>query len=418
MSDWPGGWTDNDQNRERYGRGGGNQAGPEGPRVMPHVQRPGPPAPPHQRSPDHDGAGYNEGQIYRGAHGGQPQGPPPPPGPPGPSVPPASPYDDEPRERRWPRRVAYSALALVIILVIVATGTFFWADSKLRREVDLSMVEDRPESGEGTNYLIVGSDSRDDLSEEEQNELHTGDTGGQRTDTMILLHVGDNGNTMISLPRDSLVTIPEFTGSTSGDRIPASEDVKLNEAYSDEGPWLLVRTVEYNLDLRIDHYLEIGFGGFANVVDALGGVEMCFDEPVQDQNSGADFEAGCHNLNGAEALAFNRQRYQEQLGDLGRTQNQQEFLGTISDKAASPSTILNPFRLYPTLGAGLDSLVVDEDMSLWDLRAVFYAMRGARQMNIPCRDLAVHWDENRVERLVEQLRNDERVTVSDEVGDL
>jgi LCP family protein required for cell wall assembly len=414
MSDWPDGWSDNNR-----GGAGGDPRGnpnPEGARVMPHVQRvppPGPPAPPGPRSPEHDAYNsspeYNEGQVYRGAR--RPQGPQPP-------TPPAPLADDEgPRERRWPRRVAYSALALVIILVIVATGTFFWADSKLRREVDLSMVEDRPEPGEGTNYLIVGSDSRDGLSEEEQQELHTGSTGGQRTDTMILLHVGDNGNTMISLPRDSLVTIPEFTGSSSGNRIPASEGVKLNEAYADEGPWLLVRTVEYNLDLRIDHYLEIGFGGFANVVDALGGVEMCFDEPVRDKNSGADFDKGCHNLDGAEALAFNRQRYQEDLGDLGRTQNQQEFLGIISDKAASPSTILNPFRLYPALGAGLDSLVVDKDMSLWDIRSVFYAMRNAEKMNIPCRDLAVNWDENRVERLVEQLRNDEPVTVSDEVGD-
>ncbi|MGP4113982.1 LCP family protein [Streptomyces sp. 4N509B] len=422
MSDWPDGWTENNRR--------GTPPPPEGARVMPHVQRAQPPTPPGPRVPTHDryaddayggqrgdqratyDSGYNEGQVYRGAR--RPQGPQPP-------TPPQDPYGDpddaEPRQRNWPRRVAYSALALVLVLVIVATGSFFWADSKLRREVDLSLVEDRPEPGEGTNYLIVGSDSRAGLSEEEQQELHTGSTAGQRTDTMILLHVGDNGNTMVSLPRDSLVTIPEFTGSTSGNRIPASEGVKLNEAYADEGPWLLVRTVEYNLDLRIDHYLEIGFGGFANVVDALGGVEMCFDEPIRDRNSGADFDAGCHNLDGAEALAFNRQRYQEDLGDLGRTQNQQEFLSVISDKAASPSMILNPFRLYPAGGAVLDSLIVDKDMSLWDLRSVFFAMRDAKRMNMPARDFAVHWDENRVEQLVEQLRNDEPVTVSDELGD-
>ncbi|MGP3967953.1 LCP family protein [Streptomyces sp. 6N223] len=430
MSDWPDGWTDNDR-RRAGGNPGGNSGGnpnPEGARVMPHVQHVPPPAPPGPRSPQHDAYGaaggdpynaapeYNEGQVYRGAR--RPQGPQPP-TPPDPSA-----YDEEPRERRWPRRVAYSALALVIILVIVATSTFFWADSKLRREVDLSMVEDRPESGEGTNYLIVGSDSREGLSEEERNELHTGDPEGQRTDTMVLLHVGDNGNTMISLPRDSLVTIPAFTGSESGNRYEP-EQQKLNTAYSYEGPWLLVRTVEYNLDIRIDHYMEIGFGGFANVVDALGGVEMCFDEPVQDENSGADFDKGCHNLNGAEALAFNRQRYQEAEGDLGRTRNQQEFLGTISDKMASMGTILNPFRLYPTLGAGLDSLIVDKDMSLWDLRTVFYAMRDAKQMNIPVENpghdggalgSTVLWDEERTERLMNQIRNDEKITVSDEVG--
>jgi anionic cell wall polymer biosynthesis LytR-Cps2A-Psr (LCP) family protein len=148
-------------------------------------------------------------------------------------------------------------------------------------------------------------------------------------------------------------------------------------------------------------------------------VEMCFDEPIRDRNSGADFDEGCHTLNGAEALAYNRQRYQEAMGDLGRTKNQQEFLGTISDQAASPGTLLNPFRLYPTLGATLDALIVDEDMSLWNLREAFFAMRNAERMNMPIADPgyptskgeAVLWDMERTERLMQQLINDEEVTV-------
>ncbi len=309
----------------------------------------------------------------------------------------------------------------MVVLLVTSVATYFWADGKLRREVDLASVEDRPTAGKGTNYLIVGSDSREGLSEEEQQELRTGSTEGQRTDTIMLLHVGDNGNTMVSFPRDSWVTIPEFTGSVSGDRIPAQEQ-KLNAAYSIEGPELLVRTIEYNTGLRIDHYAEIGFGGFASVVDALGGVEMCFDEPIQDENSGADFEAGCQRLNGAESLAFNRQRYQEAEGDLGRTQNQQEFLGTLADQAASPSTLLNPFRLFPTMNASLDSLIVDEDMSLWDLRGMFWGMRGAHRMNMPVADpgyetsagSSVLWDDAQVEQLMTQLKNDEEVTVGRE----
>jgi LCP family protein required for cell wall assembly len=419
MNDWPDGWTDDEQDRARYGRGSG-AARPENARVMPHVPRPPQPRPPYDDgyAAPHPGAGpapgdddgydsgWNEGRVYRGA-GHRP------PAVPGPRRP------DGPRPRpRWGRRVGYSLLALVLVLVTVATATYFWADGRLRREVDLSVVEDRPESGEGTNYLIVGSDSREGLSEEEQDELHTGDVGGQRTDTIMLLHVGDNGSTLVSLPRDSWVTIPAFTGSESGNRIPEQQQ-KLNAAYSIEGPWLLVRTVEYNLDIRIDHYVEIGFGGFANVVDALGGVEMCLDEAVQDRNSGADFEAGCQRMNGADALAFNRQRYQEAEGDLGRTRNQQEFLHSLADQAASPATILNPFRLYPTLGAVLDALVVDEDMSLWDLRSAFWAMRGAHRLNIPVADpghqtsagSAVLWDMEQTELLMSQLRNDEEVTV-------
>ncbi|MDT0270720.1 LCP family protein [Streptomyces sp. DSM 44915] len=424
MSDWPDGWTDDDQDRSRYGQGRGN-ATPESARVMPHVSRPprprspqqdahGAPAIPGQRS-DRRGAepydsGWNEGQVYRGA--GR-QGPPPPgdqPGPPAPQPP-------KPRPR-WGRRIGFSALALVLVLVVVATATYFWADGKLNRDVDLTALEDRPESGEGTNFLIVGSDSREGLSDEERQELNTGDAEGNRTDTIMILHVGSNGNSMVSLPRDSWVTIPEFTGSESGNRIPEQQQ-KLNAAFAIEGPWLLARTIEYNLDIHIDHYVEIGFGGFVNVVDALGGVEMCFDEPIQDENSGADFEAGCHQLDGAESLAFNRQRYQEVDSDLGRTRNQQEFLGTLADQAASPGTLLNPFRLYPTMSAGLDALTVDTEMSLWDLRSMFWAMRGAHRMNIPVADPgyatdkgeAVLWDMEQTELLMDQLRNDQEVTV-------
>lgn len=391
---------------DRYGRGSSDPR-PEGARAMPHVRQPGAGVPPRPRGPQYDAPyddGYSDGQTYRSA-GHRP-------GPPGP--PPYPDYDEPPRRRRLRRW----ALGLVLALILVVVGTYFWADSKLKREVDLASVEDRPAAGEGTNYLIVGSDSREGLTEDQRDELHTGDAEGQRTDTIMILHTGEHGSTLVSLPRDSYVTIPPFTGSVTGNRIPEQQQ-KLNSAYSFEGPELLVRTVEYNTGLHIDHYAEIGFGGFANVVDALGGVEMCFDEPVKDRNSGADFEAGCHQLNGAEALAFNRQRYQEPEGDLGRTKNQQEFLGTIADQAASPATLLNPFRLYPTMGASLDSLIVDKDMSLWKLRSMFWAMRGATKMNIPVADpgyasevgSAVLWDKEQTELLMEQLRNDEEVTV-------
>ncbi|SOD65165.1 transcriptional attenuator, LytR family [Streptomyces zhaozhouensis] len=420
MSDWPDGWTDDDQDRSGYGRGRGS-ATPESARVMPHVGRP-----PRQRSPHHDAgptpsgqpnpgydSGWNDGQVYRGS--GR-QEPPPPDAP----YPYGGQGPDQPKPRpRWGRRIGFSLLALVLVLVVVGTATYFWADGKLNRDVDLEALEDRPEPGEGTNFLIVGSDSREGLSDEQREEMRTGNAEGSRTDTIMILHVGSNGNTMVSLPRDSWVTIPEFTGSESGNRIP-EQGQKINAAFSIEGPWLLARTIEHNLDIHIDHYVEIGFGGFANVVDALGGVEMCFDEPIQDENSGADFAEGCHQLDGAESLAFNRQRYQEAEGDLGRTKNQQEFLGTLADQAASPGTLLNPFKLYPTMSASLDALTVDTEMSLWDLRSMFWAMRSAERMNMPVADpgyaapdgsSAVLWDQEQADALMEQLRNDEEVTV-------
>ncbi|MEU5430303.1 LCP family protein [Streptomyces olivoreticuli] len=429
MSDWPEGRTD--ERQDRYGRGSAS-AEPEGARAMPHVRRD---APPRQYRPvpgqnsggagtpqaARPGDGYNTGQVYghggpagpnRGTGGGGGQGPG---GRGGRTSPP-----------NWRKRITVGLVAFVVLLLAVSVSTYFWADSKMRREVDLSKVKDRPSGGKGTNYLIVGSDSREGLSEQDKKDLHTGSADGKRTDSMMILHTGDNGTTMLSLPRDSYVTIPAFTGPQSGKQFPASTH-KLNEAYSDGGAELLAQTIEYNTGLHIDHYAEIGFGGFRNLVDALGGVDMCLDKPVKDRDSGADFKAGCQTLNGTQSLAFVRQRHQEADQDLGRMRNQQKFLNTLAKQAASPSTVLNPFRLYPVIGSGLDTLVVDKDMGLTDLMSMFWSMKGVtggdgKQLTVPISNpnlptrsdgVAVKWDTAKAKQLFDQLKNDEKVTAAD-----
>ncbi|MEV6010219.1 LCP family protein [Streptomyces sp. NPDC051976] len=350
-----------------------------------------------------------------GGAGGQ-FGPPPTAGP-----------DSGPRRPRWSTRkkIGYTALGLVVVLLVVSVSTYFWADSKVRREVDLSKVEDRPPTGKGTNYLIVGSDSREGLTKQDEKDLHTGAAEGQRTDSMMILHTGSNGTTMMSLPRDSYVTIPAFTGQQSGKRYAASTH-KLNRAYADGGPELLTRTIEYNTGLHIDHYAEIGFAGFVNLVNALGGVNMCLDKPLHDKASGADFAAGCQKLNGKQSLAFVRQRHQEADQDLGRMRNQQKFLSTLAHQAASPSTILNPFKLYPVIGSGLDTLIVDKHMSLMNLASMFWAMKGVTggdgtSITVPIGNAnfqtrsdgdAVKWDMTKAKTLFGELKNDDKVTVT------
>ncbi len=347
-------------------------------------------------------SGYNTGQVYGG-------------GGPGAAM-------REPRPApNWGKRIKLTAITLVTLLVVVSVSTYFWADSKLRREVDLSKVIDRPSEGEGTNYLIVGSDSREGMSAEEKKKLRTGSAKGKRTDSMMILHVGDNGNTLISLPRDSDVEIPTFVGSESGKTYKGTgRHVKLNAAYAEDGPELLVRTVEFNTGLRIDHYAEIGFAGFAKIVDAVGGVEMDIPKAFKDSKSGADFQAGKQTLNGEQALAFVRTRYAFAGSDLDRTKNQQKFLAALAGQTATPSTVINPFKLYPVMGAGLDTLTVDKDMSLWNLASMFWAMKGVtggdgKSMNMPISGSSggnLVWDKAKVKTLVEQLRNDEKVTVS------
>nr|WP_308800494.1 LCP family protein [Streptomyces sp. NEAU-H3] len=376
----------------------------------------------------------------------------------------------------------WTAIVVVAALVVTTVSTYFWADGKIRREVDLSKVIDRPAEGKGTNYLIVGSDSREGMSKEDKKRLHTGSaegkrtdylivgsdsregmskedkkrlhtgsaegkrtdylivgsdsregmskedkkrlhTGsaeGKRTDSMMILHTGDNGTTMISLPRDSNITIPSFKGSDSGKMYPARGANKLNAAYAFDGPELPVRTIEYNTGLHIDHYAEIGFDGFASIVDAVGGVEMDIPKGFKDEKSGADFKAGKQTLNGEQALAFVRTRYALPGSDLDRTKNQQKFLAALAHQVATPSTIINPFKLSPVMGSGLDSLIVDKDMSLWNLVSMFWAMKGVtggdgKQMNMPIAGSVggnLAWDMPKVKQLVNELKNDDKVTVS------
>ncbi|ULR52504.1 LCP family protein [Streptomyces deccanensis] len=320
------------------------------------------------------------------------------------------------------RRIGRTLLLLALVLLLVPVGTYLWADSALNRQVSLEEIGSRPPQGSGTNYLIVGSDSREGLTEEDRKKLRTGAFQGGRTDSMILLHTGANGTTMVSLPRDSWVTIPQTLRPQTGKVHPASED-KLNAAYSLGGPQLLVQTVEHNTGLRIDHYVEIGLGGFVDVVDAVGGVEMCVDRDIKDKSSGLDVKRGCQVFDGRTALAFVRQRKQEARGDLGRTRNQQEFLAALAERATRSDVVLNPSRLLPAAEAGLDTLVVDKGTDLPELVTLLQAVRsvtggGGRQINVPVSDvrfrtskgIAVRWDGARAKRLFTELRNDLRVT--------
>ncbi|GAA3394959.1 LCP family protein [Streptomyces roseoviridis] len=410
---------------------------------MRHVQRPQvPPQQPYpqapQQQPQYDrggqdynpnftqaqasgyDSGYSTGQVYGGpqdAGGGRggghgsvpPQYSPRPAGGPGPAAP------------DWRRRIKVGSAVLLVGVLAWGVGTYAWASSQMRNEVDLAKVIERPAEGDCTTYLIVGSDSREGMSAEEKKKLHTGSAEGKRTDSMMILAACSSGNTMISLPRDSWVTIPSFVGSESGKQYGPRGGSKLNAAYAMDGPELLVRTVEYNTGLRIDHYAEIGFAGFANIVDALGGVEMNIEKGFKDKKSGADFQAGQQTLNGEQALAFVRTRYAFAESDLARTKNQQKFLSALANQAATPGTILNPFTLYPTLGAGLDTLIVDKDMSLYDLAKMFFAMKGisggdGKSMNIPISGSApqgsLKWDMPKVKQLVKEIQNDEPVTVT------
>jgi LCP family protein required for cell wall assembly len=301
-------------------------------------------------------------------------------------------------------------LILLLVLALIAVALVVYVQLNLQRAEVLTDYEGRPAATPGTDWLIVGSDSRAGSEQE-------GEVGGERADTIMLLHTGDSGTTLVSLPRDSFVDIPAY-----GDR--AASQNKINAAYAFGGPDLLARTVELNTGIRLDHYVEIGFGGFTEIVDSLGGVELCVDEPLVDEVSGADFpQAGCYQADGFQALAFVRSRKTDPRGDLGRVERQQQFLSAVFAETLSPGTLLNPFRTWRLANAGLDALVVDPGFGVWDGLSLFRAMRqlsdpATVKTTVPISDpdfrpggvgSTVRWDDEQAERLFAALRADQPV---------
>ncbi|SEH57226.1 cell envelope-related function transcriptional attenuator common domain-containing protein [Mycolicibacterium rutilum] len=298
---------------------------------------------------------------------------------------------------------------MLLVFVVAVVGVGVWVDTSLQRIPALADYPDRPASSAGTTWLLVGSDSRANLTAEQQSQLTTGgDLGTGRTDTILLVHVpglmSSAPTTMVSLPRDSYVSIPGY-GSD-----------KINAAFAMGGAPLLVQTVEQATGLRMDHYAEIGFDGFATMVDAVGGVTMCPAEPISDPLAGIDLPAGCQELDGRTALGFVRTRATPRA-DLDRMRHQQEFMSALLHRATSPEVLLNPLRWAPMARAATRSVTVDTDDHVWDLARLAWAMHGdVTTTTVPIGEFTsggsgsvVVWDDALASQLFEALRTDAAV---------
>lgn len=254
---------------------------------------------------------------------------------------------------------------LVALIVLGISGVGFLvaasATSNLKHTQAFDAQSNAFPSDGGTNILLVGSDNREGMSRKERLKYKVGlDDYGRQTDTIMIAHIADNGTVgMVSIPRDSLVTIPAHT--TDGKSQSSSKN-KINAAYAIGGAPLLVNTVEQNTGVHIDHYAEINFMGFVSMVDSLGGVPICVKKPIQDEKSGLNLPAGTTDLDGKQALAFVRARYFDPTADIGRMQRQQTFLGAMFKKATSPSVVLNPIKSYSFLRNLSGAITVDETM--------------------------------------------------------
>ncbi|WP_416276389.1 LCP family protein [Mycolicibacterium sp. J2] len=394
-----------------------NDQRPPGQEPPPH-RRPVPPREPSQviRRPP----GYRPAPQWPPQpptpHRAPPQPPPPPPvrrAPPPPAPPrqaappPAKPA--KPRRRGRVRRGLALLTVLVLIALTAGVAGAVWFDTTLQRVPALADYPGRPAPGKGVTWLLVGSDSRQHLSPEQQAELATGgDVGNGRTDTILLIHIGGFGSgvptTMVSLPRDSYVDIPGH-----------GKD-KINAAFAIGGAALLAQTVEQATGLRLDHYAEVGFDGFAELVDAVGGVTMCPAEPITDPLAGIDLPAGCQELDGRNALGFVRSRATPRA-DLDRMLNQRAFMSALLRRTASPAVLLNPLRWYPMVHAVGAALTVDQGGHVWDLARLGWALHGdAVTTTVPIGEFTssdsgavVVWDTEAAGRLFTALAADTAV---------
>ncbi len=262
------------------------------------------------------------------------------------------------RSRSRGRRVA-KALALVVAVAMVGVGATSGLGYYLAHQAvdQIPTVDVRPdtlapvEAGRPQNFLVLGSDSR----EGQNSEYGSPDVvGGRRSDTIMVLQLDPNKfrGVVLSIPRDTRVEIP-------GHGVD-----KINAAYAYGGPDLAIATVSNFTGLDIHHYIEIDFSGFISVVDALGGVEICFDAPIRDAMTGLNIQsAGCHKLDGENALAFTRSRtpeiYEngrwvpETTGDFGRIQRQQQFLKALMRQAISVNAIARWRELSKAVSQGV-----------------------------------------------------------------
>ena len=331
------------------------------------------------------------------------------------------------RRRRVARVLSWVAVVTSVAVFGSAIGGYVLVnryDANINRIDVFGSDRQRPQDAprDAQNILIVGSDSRGDLAAG-QGTQGRGKTfvTGQRSDTVILAHLFGNADKaqLVSFPRDSWVTIPAFTDPTTGKTV-AEHDGKLNSAFFEGGPSLLVDTIESLTGVFVDHYMQIDFDGFQTIVNRLDGVEVCLSKPAKEKDSGIDLQAGRQTIKGDQALAFVRQRKGLPNGDVDRIRRQQQFIGAIVRKVLSAGTLANPLKLNGVITAATESLDVDKALTINDLQDLALRFRsfdagGVIFTTVPIADIngvrqrqsVVLLDEPGLAALSEQLRRDQ-----------
>lgn len=306
-------------------------------------------------------------------------------------------------------------LAFGVVLAILA-GTALWAYQKLdgnirtdhaaARELnDRAAQRPAPATGEARNIMLIGED-------------WGSGTGNARSDAVLLLHLSGDGQRaeVVGLPRDLIVDIPSC--HTPDGRTTEAARAQFNWAFQWGGAACTIRTFEDLSGIRVDHHLVVGFEGFAELVDAVGGVPVTLEHDEDDPNVGHHLSAGRHLLNGEQALAYVRARvYVGDGSDLNRMSRQQDFLRRLYDRIVDRGTFTHPSRLYAVLSAATSALTADPGLdSLGELRELAEDLRAVPESGIsfhtlptlphPTRENRLTLDEPAADAFLAALRAD------------
>jgi LCP family protein required for cell wall assembly len=294
---------------------------------------------------------------------------------------------------QWPGRTFTALLAVTSILVLFSSvkadkvATSFFAGTHQTDVTKTIPVKNRPKTTSGMNILLLGVDSRAGLTAAEIARYRLGDVGLGGSDTIMLVHLSPARDhaTVVSFPRDLLVTIPEYKRSDG--KVMPEVKMKLNAAYprgGPDGPALTIITIEKLTGLRIDHYMSIDIPHLGRMVTALGGVEVCLPQAINDpvrngHGSGLNLSAGKHLLNDVQAVGYVRTRYVdtgEGSSDFGRIRRQQKFMSSMMHKVTSAGTLFNVGKLTAFLRTVSDAVTVDTEMKPTDLFTIAQQLQG------------------------------------------
>lgn len=283
-----------------------------------------------------------------------------------------------PRRRRRAWKIGLiSVLAVVLVLVLGVGALGLWLRHSLGSKIEtiddpFAAISTRaPQQSVGanqkpaTNILLLGSDSRISAGDPSQWEA-----GAQRTDAIMIVQVsGDRQEvSVVSIPRDTWVEVPGYG------------QAKINAAYSYGGPSLTIQTVEQLTGVRIDHFAIADFESFEALTDEIGGVVINLKTPQTLADT--QFPAGAQRLNGAQALAYTRERKSLPGGDFDRINRQQAWMRAIVSQVLHGGILTDPTKLYGFLSAVTQTMAVDEGFTIDEMQSLAIDLRGLRSRNI------------------------------------